>query len=209
MVLAGLGLVKGRSFRCIPVTVLRESVMLHRLTRMTELTPHEPESALSSSAELAQRRAIPAFFAVDEELHVHFSCGGPPGPGMDRLPSRVERIVRYLLTSPPKDVDCSTGVDGDIVVRIVECHNRGAKLRGIIVEKLRTRDPLQEAIHRFGITARETQVLRLLLLGASTATIAKQLSIAETTACDHVRRIADKTASRGRGQIVARVLGFL
>ncbi|MGP6159481.1 MAG: response regulator transcription factor [Vulcanimicrobiaceae bacterium] len=178
---------------------------------MTEPTPPEPESAPStSSAELVRRRAIPAFFAVDEALRVHFSFGAPAGPGMDRLPPRVERIVQYLLTAAPKGVDCSIGVDGDIVVRIVECFNQGAKqLHGIVVEKLRTSDPLQEAIQRFGITARETQVLRLLLLGTSTATIAKQLSIAETTACDHVRRIADKTTSRGRGQIVARVLGFL
>jgi DNA-binding CsgD family transcriptional regulator len=100
-------------------------------------------------------------------------------------------------------------VDGDTVVRIVESYSQSKDLKAVIVEKLRMRNPLQEAIQCFGITTRETQVLRLLLLGASTATIAQQLHIAETTANDHVRRIANKTASRGRGQIVARVLGFL
>jgi DNA-binding CsgD family transcriptional regulator len=186
--------------------------MLHPL-RMTEPTPPEPESVRStsstSSADLVRRRAVPSFFAVDDELRVHFSCGVPPGPGMDRLPLRVERIVRNLTEAACTGTGCSIGVDGDTVVRVVESYSQATRLQGVIVEKLRMRDPLQEAIQRFGITTRETQVLRLLLLGASTATIAKQLSIAETTACDHVRRIANKTASRGRGKIVARVLGFL
>ena len=185
--------------------------MLHPLTRMTEPTPLVPELESESvyPADLVRRRAVPSFYGVDDELRVHFACGVPRGPGVDRLPQRVERIVRNLSETACKGSDCSIGVDGDMVVRIVESYSRTANLKGIIVERLRQRDPLHEAIRRFGITTRETQVLRLLLLGASTATIAKQLSIAETTACDHVRRIANKTTSRGRGQIVARVLGFL
>ncbi|MGP6156821.1 MAG: LuxR C-terminal-related transcriptional regulator [Vulcanimicrobiaceae bacterium] len=176
-------------------------------TRATEAGRQEPDA--TSSVDVLRRRAVPALYAVDAELRVHFACGVPPGPGMDRLPVRVERIVRILVDANHGEIDCPLGVDGDLVVRIVELYSRTAELKGIIVEKLRRRDPLQEAIVRFGITTRETQVLRLLLLGASTATIAKQLHIAETTAVDHVRRIAVKTSSRGRGQIVARVLGFL
>jgi DNA-binding CsgD family transcriptional regulator len=186
--------------------------MLHPLTRMTEPTPPEPESVHAvPPADLVRRRAISAFFAVDDELRVHFSCGAPRSLGMDRLPLRVERIVRNLTESARtrKGTDCSIGVDGDTVIRMVECYSQAANVKGVIVEKLWVREPLQEAIQRFGMTTRETQVLRLLLLGASTATIAKQLQIAETTANDHVRHIAIKTASRGCGQIVARVLGFL
>ncbi|MGP6157008.1 MAG: response regulator transcription factor [Vulcanimicrobiaceae bacterium] len=187
--------------------------MLHPLTRMTELAPPEPESVQPSHtvppADLVRRRAIPAFYSVDDELRVHFSCGVPRGVNMERLPVRVERIVRNLTEASGRDAECSIGVDGDTIVRIVESYSPAENLKGIIVEKLRMRDPMREAIQRFGITARETQVLRLLLLGASTSTIAKELHIAETTACDHVRRIARKTSSRGRGQIVARVLGFL
>jgi DNA-binding CsgD family transcriptional regulator len=128
---------------------------------------------------------------------------------MDRLPARVERIVRNLSEAARKEADSSVGIEGDTIVRIVEAYSRTVALTGVIVDRLRTRDPLQEAIRRFGITPRETEVLRHLLRGASTAAIAKQLQIAETTATDHVRRIAAKTASRGRGQIVARVLGLL
>jgi DNA-binding CsgD family transcriptional regulator len=181
--------------------------MLHPVTLMTEPTLPEPEPVRPvPPSDLVRRRAIPAFYSVDEELRVHFSCGVPRGMGMDRLPLRVERIVRNLTEGDRKD---TLGVDGDMVVRIVDSYSPTGTLLGIIVEKLRMRDPLREAIQRFGITARETQVLRLLLLGASTSTIARELHIAETTACDHVRRIARKTNSRGRGQIVARVLGFL
>ena len=41
---------------------------------------------------------------------------------------------------------------------------------------------MREAVQRYKITARETQVLRLLLQGASTALIADALQIADTTA---------------------------
>ncbi|MGP6157541.1 MAG: LuxR C-terminal-related transcriptional regulator [Vulcanimicrobiaceae bacterium] len=160
-------------------------------------------------ADLARRRAIPAFYAVDNELRVHFSCGVPRSAYLDRLPPPVEQIVRNLLQARSADTAGAIGIEGDTIVRIAESYSSTQQLCGIVVEKLRTRDPLQEAIGRFGITPRETEVLRLLLLGAATATIARQLSIAETTAADHVRRIATKTGSRGRGQIVARVLGFL
>ncbi len=190
--------------------------MLYPVTLMTEPTLPEPEPEPEPEpvrpvppSDLVRRRAIPAFYSVDEELRVHFSCGVPRGMGMDRLPLRVERIVRNLTEGDRKDTECTLGIDGDMVVRIVDSYSPTGTLLGIIVEKLRMRDPLREAIQRFGITARETQVLRLLLLGASTSTIARELHIAETTACDHVRRIARKTNSRGRGQIVARVLGFL
>jgi DNA-binding CsgD family transcriptional regulator len=149
------------------------------------------------------------FYAVDEELRVLFSCGVPPGPGMERLPPRVERIVSNLAEPACNGSDFAIGVDGDTVVRIVDCYSQTAKLKGVLVEKLRTSDPLREAVQRFGITARETQVLRLLLLGASTATIARRLQIAQTTAFDHLKRIAGKTTSHGRGTIVARVLGLL
>jgi DNA-binding CsgD family transcriptional regulator len=181
---------------------------------MTEPTPPEPDPVHSApeqavSTDVVRRRAVPTFYAVDADLRIHFACGVPRTAGMERLPSRVERIVRNLISDGRTGATSAIGVDGDTIVRIVEPYSRTADLMCIIVEKLRMRDPLHEAIERFGITTRETQVLRLLLQGASTATIAKALSIAETTACDHVRRIATKTASRGRGQIVAKVLGFL
>jgi DNA-binding CsgD family transcriptional regulator len=174
---------------------------------MTEPDLHRTEAALAlQPEELLRRRSIPAFYAVDSDLRVHFSCGSPRRPGMDRLPPRVERMARALLDAGAAG---PVAVDGDLAVRIVDSFCPTAKLMGLVVESTRTRDPLREAIARFGITPRETQVLRLLLLGESTAAIANKLHIAENTACDHVRRIANKTGSRGRGQIVARALGLL
>jgi DNA-binding CsgD family transcriptional regulator len=128
---------------------------------------------------------------------------------MDRLPLSAERIVRKLMEAAPEGEGSSIGVDGNTVVRLLEWQGEIAKLRCVIVEEIRMRDPLQEAALRFGITRRETEVLRLVLLGASTAAIARRLQIAETTAYDHVKHIAIKTASGGRREIVAHVLGFL
>ncbi len=180
------------------------------LSRMTEHLRLEAEFVRPEApVDVVQRRAIPMFYVVDDELRVHFACGARGAFGMDRLPARVERIVRNLLQAAREDDAVPLGVDGDTIVRIVQTYSELARLKGVVVEKLRVRDPLQEAIVRFGISTREADVLRLLLQGSSTASIAKQLSIAQATACEHVARIASKTGSRGRAQIVARVLGFL
>jgi DNA-binding NarL/FixJ family response regulator len=183
--------------------------ILHAPIRFEPTAPELESDHAARAADLVRRRAIPALYVVDEALRVHFSCGVLQDARADRLPARVERIFRNLTAEASKGAnDSSIGVDGDMVVRVVPTYSQTANLTSIIVEKLRKRDPLHEAIQRFSFTAREAQVLRLLLLGASTAAIARKLHIAETTACEHVSRIARKTASRGRGQIVARVLGF-
>jgi DNA-binding CsgD family transcriptional regulator len=73
---------------------------------------------------------------------------------------------------------------------------------------LRTSYSPREAVARFSLTAREAQVLHLLLEGASNAEIGTRLKIAETTAHDHVQSILKKTGVHRRSQIVAKVLGL-
>jgi DNA-binding CsgD family transcriptional regulator len=169
-----------------------------------------PVSEGPGPADVVRSRVIPAFYVVDASLRVRLVCGVPHVSGIERLPLRVERVVRHLVKHVLENDEGAIGMDGDTVVRLVRPYCPGAdSLLCVIVERLRTRDPVREAVERYKITARETQVLRLLLQGASTALIAEALQIADTTAGDHIKRLAAKTSSHNRTQIVSRVLGFL
>jgi len=96
-----------------------------------------------------------------------------------------------------------------VAVRLMPEASEARGLYCIVVERLRSRDLLGAAIARYAISPREGEVLAHILAGEGTSSIANALQIAETTAADHIKNIARKTGSRSRGQIVARILGFL
>ena len=60
--------------------------------------------------------------------------------------------------------------------------------------------PEAVTVRRDGLTARETEVLRLLAEGLSNRDIASRLVISENTAANHVRSILAKTGSGNRTQ---------
>jgi len=57
----------------------------------------------------------------------------------------------------------------------------------------------------YGLTAREREVVELVMRGASTAHIAATLSIAQYTVQDHLSNIFDKVGVRGRRALVKRL----
>lgn len=160
--------------------------------------------------EVLKQRAVPQFYVVDKDFRIVLACGGvPTAQQPDALPPSIERIARNLMHRVRHAADSVLGMDNDMVVRIVKPFSSDGNLTCIIVEKLRTRDPLSEAVKKHGITNRQSQVLNLLMQGAPNIDIAAQLHIAQTTVEDHVKNIAAKTDARSRSQIVARVLGFV
>lgn len=61
---------------------------------------------------------------------------------------------------------------------------------------------------RFALSARESEVIRLLMSGATNAEIGRVLQIGETTVASHVRNIGIKLGCSKRSTMVARVLGL-
>ncbi|HEY7199855.1 MAG TPA: helix-turn-helix transcriptional regulator, partial [Candidatus Dormibacteraeota bacterium] len=59
-----------------------------------------------------------------------------------------------------------------------------------------------------GLSAREWDVLALLMTGLSNRVIAARLSISPNTVNKHVARILDKLTARSRAQAIAIVLGL-
>jgi DNA-binding NarL/FixJ family response regulator len=64
-------------------------------------------------------------------------------------------------------------------------------------------DPAEDEADRFGLTAREREVLALVALGRTNRQIAAELFISENTAGVHVSRILGKLEVAGRGEAAA------
>jgi DNA-binding CsgD family transcriptional regulator len=58
-----------------------------------------------------------------------------------------------------------------------------------------------------GLTARETELLERLALGADTRTLAHELYLSEHTVQDHLKSIFEKTNARNRRTLLSRIAG--
>jgi DNA-binding CsgD family transcriptional regulator len=77
----------------------------------------------------------------------------------------------------------------------------------MFVELRGSRHPLLDAYDRFGLSAREIDVLSLIVDGASNREIAETLCIVPGTVQNHVRSICAKSGAKRRGDLLARVFG--
>lgn len=102
----------------------------------------------------------------------------------------------------------SRAVRGDgSVLRVIAMHGMGA-CYACTIEPLRAGSAkLERCSRRFGLSVRETQVLRLLARGRRSVEIASELGICKTTVVTHIRNIGTKTGSRRRSSIIALALG--
>lgn len=180
------------------------------LERRTDAQPEDVD-ALS-------RRSAPAVYVVDEFLKVLYyredprerrtDCKMPKGK--TSLPPLVERTVvallRRTLTGTQGTSVMTAAPNGSMAVRVVTLTGHTGPAYAITVERLRLRRHLHVVAQRFGLSAREREVLDLLAKGAKNSEIAQRLNIAESTAIFHVKRLLTKTNSRNRTELVSKVV---
>jgi DNA-binding CsgD family transcriptional regulator len=77
----------------------------------------------------------------------------------------------------------------------------------VTVERSTPTERAEVYARAFGLTARETQLLKYLISGADTRALARELSIAEHTVNDHLKSIFAKSGTHSRRQVVANVTG--
>jgi DNA-binding CsgD family transcriptional regulator/GAF domain-containing protein len=133
-----------------------------------------------------------------------------------RLPAAVYAVAAALDSTerdprtpeflPSTRVPTSDG--GWLKLHASRLHGHGAGDRtAVIVERAGASDTVPLALAAYGLTAREAEVARLVLRGASTRAIANALRISVYTVQDHLKMVFDKTGVRSRSDLVGQLLG--
>jgi DNA-binding CsgD family transcriptional regulator len=162
-----------------------------------------------------------AFYILDHDLEVVLAwsaerqrlLNSPNAPELltERLPAVLKQSVRELTaawsTSAVKEPGIARPVSF-LVVRTQPLSGRGGNFVGVRVDRFRPPNSLTGAAARFHISPREVQVLALLLDGDHLDQIAHRLHITSSTVQDHIRSMLEKTESRNRSELIARILGW-
>ena len=134
-----------------------------------------------------------------------------PAPAAGRLPNIIHAVAYRALLSARGDsgglamarVPTETGqwivLHGSVVGSAQEGRT------AVIIEPARSPEMAPLIAAAYGLSAREGEVTRLLLQGASTNGIAASLHLSAYTVQDHLKSIFDKVGVRSRGELVAEI----
>lgn len=163
-----------------------------------------------------------AFYVLDQDLAIVLAWSSDDqqrvaSTGLrtriaERLPAVLENTVRELTadwgTEPSMQSAGMARPVPFLVVRTQPLSGPAGLFIGVRIDRFRAPNSLTGAGARFHISPRELQVLALLLDGAHLDEIGSRLHITSSTVQDHVRSMVEKTATRNRTELVARVLGW-
>ena len=151
---------------------------------------------------IVERRSRPNVAVLDAQFRVRMAHPGREPLGTAEFQDAARRIVGEGLDH--LDVT-ACGVRHR--VRIVRLDGPDPMRYAMFVERRGLRRPLLDAYDRFGLSAREMDVLSLIVDGASNREIANTLCIVPGTVQDHVRSLCAKAGAKRRGDLLARVFG--
>jgi DNA-binding CsgD family transcriptional regulator len=162
-----------------------------------------------------------AFYVLDDDLQIvlawsaedqrRIALTGLHTRIAERLPVLLEETVRELTSAWSSEDLRQPGTARPVpflVVRTQPMTGPSGLFIGVRIDRFRPPNSLTGPASRFHISPREVQVLALLLDGRRLDEIAKQLFITSSTVQDHIKSMLDKTGSRNRNELIARVLGW-
>ena len=124
-----------------------------------------------------------------------------------RLQPALEHPIREWRAAGSPGNEFATVQLTGVALRAVALDGLGS-WTAVLIERVCTRETLETATRRFGLSPRECDVLRLVLEGDSACEIGQRLQIAEYTVGDYLKRIFAKTHVRNRSEMIAKVLGW-
>ncbi|MFZ0032608.1 MAG: helix-turn-helix transcriptional regulator [Candidatus Cybelea sp.] len=163
-----------------------------------------------------------SFYVLDRDLQIVLAWNGEQQRRValtglrtsiaDRLPEVLEEAVRGLIADWQADSDTQkAGIARPVpflVVRTQPMTGPAGLFIGVRIDRFKPPKSLTGPAARFHISPRELQVLAMLLDGERLEDIGQKLHIATSTVQHHVRSMVDKTESRNRTELIARVLGW-
>lgn len=189
--------------------------------RLRPNTSQVPAPEAQDAAELIATPSEGAFYVLDTDLQIilawssedqlRIALTGLHTRLAERLPVALEETVRGLTAAWSSDAYNAPGVARPVpflVVRTQPMSGPAGLFIGVRVDRFRPPNSLTGVASRFHISPREVQVLALLLDGNHLDQIAEQLYITSSTVQDHIKSMLDKTESRNRSELIARILGW-
>jgi DNA-binding CsgD family transcriptional regulator len=145
-------------------------------------------------------RVVPALLIVDLDLR---PLGWSPNSEAKRIVADAGPEFKLLVTNCHKLHEPAIHVvDEDTLLRIMPLETADAPCVGIQVERFR-RSSFVSAAKACRLTKRETEILQLVVEGASNAQIAEALFIAQSTVADHVKSVMHKTQTTKRTRLIS------
>lgn len=204
----------------ISVLALSLDATSERLSAL-RLNPAETEGSATSGAHDSEGTGE-SFYVLDKDLQIVLAWSAEDQRRValtglrtrlaDRLPAVLEETVRDLVAGWRSDSDTQeAGVAHPVpflVVRTRPMSGPAGLFIGVRIDRFQPRRSLAGPAERFHISPRELQVLALLLDGAKLEEIGQKLHITASTIQDHIKSMVDKTGSRNRTELIARVLGW-
>jgi len=173
-----------------------------------------------SAAAVGEPEPNGAFYVLDRDLQIvlawssreqrRVSLTGLKTRIAERLPRVLEETVRELTSAWSID-EGEPGMSHPapfLVVKTQPMSGPAGLFIGVHIDRFQEPNSLTGAAAQFHISPREVQVLALLLDGNHLDTIAGRLHITSSTVQDHIKSMLDKTESRNRSELIARVLGW-
>ncbi len=206
----------------ISVLTLALDAVSDQLSALRLQPPRPPitESVERTDPPLIERQEG-AFYVLDSDLQVvlawseeeqrRIALTGLYTRISERLPVLLENTVRELTAAWSGQSVKEKGVAHPVPFLVVRTQPLSGPIGlfiGVHVDRFRPSNSLIGAAARYHISPREVQVLALLLDGDRLEDVAARLSITSSTVQDHINSMLEKTESRNRTELVARVLGW-
>lgn len=140
----------------------------------------------------------------------------------DDHPSKLPLpMAVYTVAAALKSAEGNTVASGSLPSTRVQAVDgrwlnvHASRLRGakgddriaVVLEPMETRARIPLLLSAYGLTAREAQIAKLVLRGASTRTITDALHISQHTVQDHLKAVFDKTGVHSRRELVGHLIG--
>ncbi len=160
-------------------------------------------------------------YVLDRDLGVVLAWDAEEGPTAEitalharlaqRLPPIIEDAIRDVVDTWTSDpATQAIGVAHPVpflTVRVQPLSGVTGLFVGVLLERPPGAEVFNRATRTFNLSPRELETLAHLLKGATLDEVAEVMHITSSTVQDHIKSMLDKTGSRNRSELIAKVLG--